>query len=56
MATDIRDGRIGELVRQNSDHVVLRSPDGGSEWACPFEDHRIATVRELKAAGLWEWR
>ncbi|MFI0738942.1 hypothetical protein ACH4PU_12780 [Streptomyces sp. NPDC021100] len=55
-ATDTRDGRIGEVVRQKYTHIVLRAPDGGSEWDCPFDDHRIATVRELKDAGLWERR
>ncbi|WP_425579674.1 hypothetical protein [Streptomyces coacervatus] len=49
-ATDVRDGRIGEVMGHVGGRVQLRPVGGGREWECPPESVGAAPPEEVLRA------
>jgi len=49
-ATDVRDGRVGEVMGHVGGRVQLRPVGGGREWECPPEAVGAASPEEVLRA------
>ncbi|MFI7403636.1 hypothetical protein ACIBW9_24700 [Streptomyces sp. NPDC049541] len=49
-ATDVRDGRLGEVMGHVGGRVQLRPVGGGREWECPPEAVGVAPPEEVLRA------